>query len=65
MKKNKNIIGIILLILAAVIAYMGYDQSKGIAGLASAFDDLPSDSVMIKYAIAAILAVIGLSFMRR
>jgi membrane protein implicated in regulation of membrane protease activity len=65
LKKNKNIIGIILLILAAVIAYMGFDESRGIAGLSSAFSDLPSDSVMIKYAIAAILAVIGLFFMRR
>lgn len=64
--KNKQIVGIVLLIAAAVAAYMGYSESQGLASsFSSAFNNKPSDNVVIQYVAAAVLAVIGIVLLKK
>ncbi|MCK5881338.1 MAG: DUF3185 family protein [Sinobacterium sp.] len=64
--KNKQILGIVLLIVAAVVAYMGYSESQGLASsFSSAFNNQPSDNVVIKYIAAAVLAVAGIVVLKK
>ncbi len=65
MKRNR-IIAIVLLLAAGALGYMGYSESQGIgSALSSTFEGNPSDSVMIKYALAAVLAVAGVVLLRK
>ena len=64
--KNKQIVGIVLLIAAAVAAYMGYSESQGFASsFSSAFNNKPSDNVMIKYIATAVLAAVGIVLLKK
>jgi len=64
--KTTQIIGIALLIGGVVVAYMGYSESQGIASsLSSAINGTPSDNVMIKYGVGAVLMVIGVILLKR
>ena len=65
MQKNK-MIGIVLLVLAGVVGYMGYSESQGIgSALSSTFEGNPGDSVLIKYAGAVVLMLAGAFFIRK
>ena len=45
---------------------MGYSESQGLgASLSRAFSGQVSDNVMIKYAIAAVLAMVGIVLLKR
>jgi len=64
--KNKQILGIIVLILAGVAAYMGYSESQGLSSsLSSAFNGQPSDNVMLKYVAAGVLAAAGVFLLKK
>ena len=64
--KTTKIIAIISLVLAGVAGYMGYAESQGLgSSLSSAFNGQPSDNVMIKYAIAGVLAVVGIVLLKK
>ena len=61
-----KIIGIIALILAGVVGYMGYSESQGVASsLSSAFNGEPSDNVMLKYITAGVLAIAGFFLLKK
>lgn len=64
--KTKKILGLGLLLLACVVGYMGYSESQGIgSSLSSALNGSPSDNVMIKYIIAAVLAGVGVFLIKK
>jgi len=66
MMKNKQILGIITLVLAGVATYMGYSESQGLASsLSSAFNGQPSDNVMLKYVAAGLLAAAGVFLLKK
>jgi high-affinity Fe2+/Pb2+ permease len=57
---NKKALGIILLIIAAGLAWYGYDISQSVGGkLNSAFNGGPSNRALMFYAGAAVCAVLG------
>lgn len=64
--KTTQIVGIIIIVIASFVAYMGYAESQGLSSsLSSAFKGQPSDNVMIKYIASAILAVVGVVVFKR
>ena len=64
--KNRQILGVVALILAGVAAYMGYSESQGLSSsLSSAFNGQPSDNVMLKYVAAGLLAAAGLFLLKK
>ena len=66
MMKNKQIVGLVLLIIAAVVGYMGYSESQGLtSSFSSAFSGQPSDNVMYKYIAAGLLAITGVFFLKK
>lgn len=57
---QKKLNGIVLLVVAAGLAYFGYDMSQSVASkLSGAFTGGPTDRVLLMYAGAAICAVLG------
>ncbi len=64
--KTTQIIGIVLFIVAAVVAYMGYSESQGIASsLSSTFNGQPSDNVMLKYLLSGVATVAAIVLLKR
>ncbi len=64
--KATQIAGIVIIVIAGFVAYMGYSESQGLSSsLSSAFKGQPSDNVMIKYIASAILAVAGFVLFKR
>lgn len=59
-------IGIGLLVVSGVVAYMGYSESQGLSStLSSTFEGNPSDSVMIKYIAAGVMVAVGIFFIKK
>ncbi len=66
MKIDKKIIGLVFLVVAAGVGYMGYNESQGaVSQISDAINGNPTDNVMIKYIIAAALGVAGLYMLLR
>ncbi|MCW8839117.1 MAG: DUF3185 family protein [Thiovulaceae bacterium] len=66
MKKNKKFIGLVLLIVAIGVAYLGYSESRGaISAISGAISGRPTDSVMIKYVSAAVIGLVGLFLLKK
>ena len=66
MKKNSKLIGLIMLVVAIGVAYMGYSESQGAASaIAGAISGRPTDGVMIKYIAAAIIGLAGLFLLKK
>ncbi len=64
--KTTQIAGIVIIVIAGFVAYMGYAESQGLSSsLSSAFIGQPSDNVMLKYGTAAILGVVGFVLFKR
>jgi hypothetical protein len=56
-----RIIGIVLIVVGAGIAYSGYDLSQTVGNqIGSAFSGSPSDNVMIRYVAGAASAAVSL-----
>lgn len=56
----KRILGIALIIAGAIAAFMGYQESQGIASsINNVVEGSPGDSVMIKYIGGAVSVVVG------
>jgi uncharacterized membrane protein YidH (DUF202 family) len=61
-----KIIGLIIIIGAVGLGYMGYQESQGVASqLSSAFNGQPTDHVLIKYIGAAILGALVLLIVKK
>ena len=61
-----KIVGIVLLIVAVYIGYMGYTESQGVvSSVTSVFSGKPTDNVMLKYIAALVSGVIGLYFLKK
>ncbi|QFR49354.1 DUF3185 family protein [Sulfurimonas lithotrophica] len=66
MKKNKMFFALALIVIAIGIAYTGYSESKGaISVVSNAINGRPTDSVMIKYVAAAVIALGGLFLLKK
>jgi hypothetical protein len=66
MKVDKKLIGLVFIVIAAGVGYMGYNESQGaVSQISSALNGNPTDDVMIKYISAAVLGVAGLYFLLR
>ncbi len=64
--KQTKIIGIAAIAIAAIVGYMGFAESQGLSSsLSSAFNGQPSDNVMLKYGLAAVLGVVGIVLLKR
>jgi len=64
--KTTQIAGIAIIVIAGFVAYMGYSESQGLSSsLSSAFKGQPSDNVMLKYGLAAVLGVVGVVLLKR
>ena len=64
--KTTQIAGIVIIVIAGFVAYMGYSESQGLSSsLSNAFSGQPSDNVILKYAAAAILGVVGIVLFKR
>jgi uncharacterized protein DUF3185 len=64
--KTTRILGIGLLLAAGAVGYMGYSESQGLgSALSSTFEGTPGDSVLIKYAAAAVLAGLGVFLIKK
>ena len=64
--KTTQIVGIVVMVIAGFVAYMGYSESQGLSSsLSNAFSGQPSDNVILKYAAAAILGVVGIVLFKR
>lgn len=56
----KKIGGIALIVVGAVIAYTGYDMSGTVGSqIESTFTGSPTDSVMLRYVLGGVSAVVG------
>lgn len=61
----KRIAGIVLIIVGAIVAFMGYQESQGVASsIASAVEGSPGDSVMYKYIGGAVAVLAGIFLSR-
>lgn len=64
--KTTQVTGIFALILAAIVGYMGYSESQGLASsLSSAINGQPNDNVILKYAASGLLTVAGVFLLRK
>lgn len=64
--KTTRMLGIGLLVVAGAVGYMGYSESQGLGStLSSTFEGTPSDSVMIKYVAAAVIAGLGIFLIKK
>lgn len=65
MSKHR-IIGIGVIIVAGVIAFMGYSESQGFASsISSSINGNVSESILLKYIVAGVLTVSGLILVKR
>lgn len=56
----RRLVGIVLVIIGAAIAYTGYEMSQTVGNqIASAFSETPSENVTLRYALGAISAAVG------
>jgi len=56
----RKIGGIALIVVGAVIAYTGYDMSGTVGSqIESTFTGSPTDSVMLRYVLGGVSAVVG------
>jgi hypothetical protein len=56
----KRIGGIVLIVIGLAIAYSGYELSNSVGNqLGSALKGSPTDSVMLRYVLAAVSAGVG------
>jgi len=64
--KTTQIAGIVIVVIAGFVAYMGYSESQGLSSsLSSTFNGQPSDNVMIKYIVSVVLGVAGIILFKR
>jgi len=64
--KNTKFIGLVILVIAVGLAYMGYSESQGaVSSISSAVNGRPTDNVMFKYIGAAVLALAGLLLLKK
>ena len=64
--KKTQIAGIVIIVIACFVAYMGYSESQGLSSsLSSTFNGQPSDNVMIKYIVSVVLGVAGIILFKR
>jgi len=57
----RRLVGVILVIVGAGIAYTGYEMSQTVSNqLASAFSESPSENVAARYVLGAVSAAVGL-----
>jgi len=62
-KGNKFIVGIILLIVAGLCVFWGFNEAGSFGGkLGSAISGSPSDRVLMFYVVGVICGVLGLFF---
>jgi len=66
MKIDKKLIGLVFIVVAIGVGYMGYSESQGaVSQISSALKGNPTDGVMIKYIIAAVLGIVGLYMLKK
>ena len=63
---TKKIIGVVLLIAAGVLFYMGYEVSQSVSGqFSKTFSGAESDDAMLRYIGGAVCAVLGFFFVAK
>lgn len=64
--KNTKFIGLVFLVVAVGLAYMGYSDSQGaVSSIASTINGRLTDQVMFKYIGAVILTIAGLFLLKK